>query len=138
MNNKRIQEIALACGFSLKDQGGGERDLNPYVYDFARAIVQEGKPKNSHREYISDFLKDAAACQPIQTPGFLVSIYANESCVENPRLRWDFYDGVKASRFEVEIPDTREDLNKALNHGKGCMKSASYRALNPDFDKKIT
>lgn len=39
MNNEQIREIALANGFKLKEQPSGEMDLNPYVYEFARALV---------------------------------------------------------------------------------------------------
>ena len=39
MTNEQIKEIALANGFKLKEQPSGKMDLNPYVYDFARAIV---------------------------------------------------------------------------------------------------
>lgn len=41
MNNERIKEIALANGFKLKEQPSGKMDLNPYVYDFARALFVE-------------------------------------------------------------------------------------------------
>lgn len=39
MNNVTIKRIALANGFKLKKQSNGEMDLNPYVYDFARALI---------------------------------------------------------------------------------------------------
>ena len=41
MTNDQIKEIALANGFKLKQQPSGEMDLNPYVYDFARALIDE-------------------------------------------------------------------------------------------------
>ena len=41
MTNEQIKEIALANGFKLKEQPNGEMDLNPYVYDFARALINE-------------------------------------------------------------------------------------------------
>lgn len=41
MTNDRIKELALANGFKLKDQGMGGMDLNPYVYDFAHALLAE-------------------------------------------------------------------------------------------------
>ena len=41
MTNDQIKEIALANGFKLKEQPSGEMDLNPYVYDFARALIDE-------------------------------------------------------------------------------------------------
>ena len=40
MTNDKIKEIALENGFKLKEQPNGEMDLNPYVYDFARALLR--------------------------------------------------------------------------------------------------
>ena len=40
ITNEQIKKIALENGFKLKDQPNGELDLNPYVYDFARALLQ--------------------------------------------------------------------------------------------------
>ena len=39
MNNETIKKIALENGFKLKKQPDGSDDLNPYVYDFAKAIA---------------------------------------------------------------------------------------------------
>jgi hypothetical protein len=39
MTNDQIQEIALANGFKLKPQPDGTMALNPYVFDFARALL---------------------------------------------------------------------------------------------------
>ncbi len=41
MTNDQIKEIALANGFKLKEQPSGEMDLNPYVYDFVKALFVE-------------------------------------------------------------------------------------------------
>ena len=41
MDIQKIQELALANGFSLKEQASGNMDLNSYVYDFANAIEQQ-------------------------------------------------------------------------------------------------
>lgn len=38
MTNDQIKEIALANGFTIKE---GLTDLKPYVYDFARALINE-------------------------------------------------------------------------------------------------
>lgn len=40
MNEQQIKKLALANGFKLKEQANGNMDLNPYVYDFARALMQ--------------------------------------------------------------------------------------------------
>ncbi|MDM1247879.1 hypothetical protein HX005_10815 [Acinetobacter sp. R933-2] len=41
MDIKKIQELALANGFSLKEQASGNMDLHSYVYEFAQAIENE-------------------------------------------------------------------------------------------------
>ena len=138
MNNEKIKELALQCGFKLKEQPDGEMDLNDYVYSFAWALLQIGQPNVSHKAYLADLLKDAADCIPKNSGGYRVNIYANDVCKEEPRIAWNFYNGVERDTFECEVPDTREDLNKRLNNAKGCMKSACYRAMNPDYAKKLT
>ena len=45
MDIQKIKELALANGFSLKEQASGNMDLNAYVYDFANAIEQAAKAK---------------------------------------------------------------------------------------------
>lgn len=44
MNYQNIKKIAVDNGFSLKQQPDGSMDLNPYVYDFARAIQNQIPP----------------------------------------------------------------------------------------------
>lgn len=39
MNDEQILEFALANGFKLKPQPDGGMSLNPYVFDFARALL---------------------------------------------------------------------------------------------------
>ncbi|ENX49074.1 hypothetical protein F943_01467 [Acinetobacter ursingii NIPH 706] len=41
MNTSKIKEIALANGFSLKQQASGNMDLHSYVYEFAEAVIKE-------------------------------------------------------------------------------------------------
>lgn len=43
MNLERIKKLALENGFSLKQQPDGGMELNPYVYDFAKALIEEAK-----------------------------------------------------------------------------------------------
>lgn len=40
MKNEQIKELALANGFKLKEQPNGAMDLNPYVYEFAAALLK--------------------------------------------------------------------------------------------------
>lgn len=42
MRNDLVAEIAINAGFKLKEQEGGEMDLNPYVYEFGHAMYSIG------------------------------------------------------------------------------------------------
>jgi hypothetical protein len=50
-----IKELALECGFKLKEQPNGDLDLNPYVYTFADKLI-----KQTHISLLGDF-KDMLA-----------------------------------------------------------------------------
>ena len=45
MNKKKIKDLALSNGFKLKEQPSGEMDLNPYVYDFADALLAKANER---------------------------------------------------------------------------------------------
>ena len=55
MNKQYIKDVALECGFKLKEQPNGELDLNPYVYTFADKLI-----KQTHISLLGDF-KDMLA-----------------------------------------------------------------------------
>ena len=55
MNKQYIKEVALGCGFKLKEQPNGGLDLNPYVYTFADKLI-----KQTHISLLGDF-KDMLA-----------------------------------------------------------------------------
>ena len=51
INGKQyIKEVALDCGFKLKEQPDVSIDLNPYVYTFADKLI-----KQTHIELLADF-----------------------------------------------------------------------------------
>ena len=43
MDNNEIKRRALRHGFTLRQQPGGEMDLNEYVYAFAREVFEAGR-----------------------------------------------------------------------------------------------
>ena len=55
MNKQYIKEVALDCGFKLKEQPDGSMDLNHYVYTFADKLI-----KQTHTRLLGDF-KDTLA-----------------------------------------------------------------------------
>lgn len=50
MNKEFVKDLALKNGFKLKQQPNGELELNPYVYDFADALL-----KNQHQKLEAEF-----------------------------------------------------------------------------------
>lgn len=65
MRKEDIRELALANGFKLKEQPDGTLDLNPYVYDFARAIL--GSAVSSNRQLKRSPYRDGdwfESCKP--------------------------------------------------------------------------
>ena len=49
MDIKKVKELALANGFSLKEQASGNMDLHSYVYEFANAIEQAAKAHEAEK-----------------------------------------------------------------------------------------
>ena len=60
MTKEKIRKLALECGFHLKMQDDGSKDLNPYVYRFADKIcehnVQAGV--DAHRSLLAMISED--------------------------------------------------------------------------------
>ena len=50
ISKQYIKEVALDCGFKLKEQPNGELDLNHYVYTFADKLI-----KQTHTSLLGDF-----------------------------------------------------------------------------------
>ena len=50
MNKQQIKDLALSNGFKLKQQPNGKMDLNPYVYDFAEALLAKANERVSELE----------------------------------------------------------------------------------------
>lgn len=55
MNKQLIKQMALANGFKLKEQPDGGIDLNPYVYDFALALIIDAGRKGYEQALFDQF-----------------------------------------------------------------------------------
>ena len=55
-----IKDVALECGFKLKEQPNGELDLNPYVYKFAEELVLKlgNSLLGEFKEMLSGYITD--------------------------------------------------------------------------------
>ena len=60
LSDEEVTEIALKCGFKLKEQPDGTMALNPYVFDFVRGILFAYTVKQSPSEPMN--LTRARAC----------------------------------------------------------------------------
>lgn len=62
MNKEQIKALALANGFSLKQQPEGNEDLNPYVYQFAAALAAQAvlDAIDAHKNNVMTFGFDSA------------------------------------------------------------------------------
>ena len=70
MNKAKIRELALANGFKLKEQPDGTMELNPYVYEFASALMADAGREG--------FVHGAYACASSNLLTFSVAREANQ------------------------------------------------------------
>ena len=101
MDIQKIKELALANGFSLKEQASGNMDLHSYVYEFANAIEQAAKAQ-AVQQWIS--VKDE---MPEQGQKVLVfRPHAHEKPYKDPNYKICTYAGADIfinSHFEHVI-----------------------------------
>ncbi len=62
LTEEDIKRLALENGFKLKQQPSGEMELNPYVYDFARALIDAAKNSEKEAHESDDGLHDNKSC----------------------------------------------------------------------------
>ncbi|QDP61513.1 MAG: hypothetical protein Unbinned8596contig1000_26 [Prokaryotic dsDNA virus sp.] len=63
MNKQQIKDLALSNGFKLKQQPNGKMDLNPYVYDFAEALLAKANESVKELEAINlELAANVEAC----------------------------------------------------------------------------
>lgn len=65
MEKQAVKEIALACGFKLKQQPDGTMDLNPYVYEFADQLLSRVR----HGQEMMNMCKGAKLSEQIGRMG---------------------------------------------------------------------
>ena len=72
MDIQKIKELALANGFSLKEQASGNMDLHSYVYEFANAIEQAVKAQAVPEGFVLVNKKDLVKVLNCVTDDWLV------------------------------------------------------------------
>lgn len=71
LTKAEIREVCLDNGFSLKEQPGGEMDLNPYVYTAAAALIERGlKATLVSRERNLRAILDTGPAASVEVPNY--------------------------------------------------------------------
>ena len=138
MDIQEIKEIALANGFSLKEQASGNMDLHSYVYEFANAIEQAAKaqvpegfvlvPKENITHFYQDNDEPENCC--LDASGFdslgdcindgevmLVNKFTQANISKQQMFgAWCACDPKPLTRFikEFKLFDTQEEAEKAM------------------------
>lgn len=85
MTNDMIRQIALANGFKLKVQDDGTTDLNPYVYDFAHALLAPVVAQRDQAYVLMEKHEDEAREMPGFWGGFAADMMHNAKKAEAER-----------------------------------------------------
>ncbi len=98
MNKKQIKDLALSNGFKLKEQPSGEMDLNPYVYEFASALIAKAneRVKELEKELQPDMFWNSDGDMSFDSIEELFDYYGD--CHEGGELLID-------CRIGVSLPD---------------------------------
>lgn len=133
MDIQRIKELALANGFKLKEQAGGNMDLNAYVYDFANAVEREAKAQADQK--IKLLLCDEHLKKCESPTGVFNSQYPDEEpcliCLANQAKAQAVPEGF------VLVPKTDVYDYYIANHLKGTTCSVDVSELTGNDGDRI-
>ena len=84
MDIQKIKELALANGFSLKEQASGNMDLHSYVYEFANAIEQAAKAQANKQfeNFIDQAIEDSACIDERRSLQYLLDEFRDVAMIE--------------------------------------------------------
>ena len=106
MDIQKIKELALANGFSLKEQASGNMDLHSYVYEFANAIEQAAKAQAVlEKDAIIQKLSDQLYAQEMKTSG--ARVLCETAC--------ELLDGYAHQDAMVIINDLEQAMKEPTN-----------------------
>lgn len=117
MNREDIKALALANGFSLKEQPNGEMDLNPYVYQFAEALAKQSQES-------AVLKKDCMIEQTWFPQGTLITdlveyaanVYKATAIAQNSKIQFGTDDNEHWWAHDVPYYGTVQ-LSKIIEHG---------------------
>lgn len=105
MDIQKIKELALANGFSLKEQASGNMDLHSYVYEFANAIEQAAKAQSVPN--VQQALNDRLLVRSIkeQVESHIAEISVNDLFDKG------WFAAMKCIQSNIDMLEAREPAN---------------------------
>ena len=137
MDIQKIKELALASGFSLKEQASGNMDLHSYVYEFAQAVAAEAKASAVPDGFVlvpkecSDEMAEIIAITAKVCGGIAGDIYdaipANLSGNASRYILSSAREGIRSEKVRKLIPDMLSSYTVNI----------AYHANNPDVGMSL-
>ena len=142
MDIQKVKELALANGFSLKEQASGNMDLHSYVYEFANAIEQATKAQSVPegfvvvpRKSIEHWYLDEGECLWMDEPdnwlcdmdvGDVQEVEHKEYIVteSNTLYATKVWDGENQDVSSWEFFNSKDDAEKAAEYCKAMIEAA--------------
>ena len=117
MNTSKIKEIALANGFSLKQQASGNMDLHSYVYEFAEAVIKEAVKEavlqNDCMIQQTWFMKGTPVSALIE---HAENVYQSEAIAQNSKIKFGTDDNEHWFAHDVPFYGTVQ-IDRIEEHG---------------------
>ena len=117
MNTSKIKEIALANGFSLKQQASGNMDLHSYVYEFAKAVIKEAVKEavlqNDCMIQQTWFMKGTPVSALIE---HAENVYQSEAIAQNSKIKFGTDDNEHWFADDVPFYGTVQ-IDRIEEHG---------------------
>lgn len=135
MELEKIKELALANGFSLKEQASGNMDLHSYVYEFANALLKEATPEGFVLvpvKEIKNWFLDESENIYREDPDWLCDIPIGEVVEVEHRVSYELeqdpvfaaiqWDEINGDVGNYETFDTKEEAEKVAAHCKAMVE----------------
>lgn len=130
ISNEVIRIIALQYGFKLKEQLSGEDDLNPYVYTFARKLINMATEKAA-------VAAPTPAAQEDEHDSYLTNCHIISRQEEDKPLFVGSGDRVfcRLDRYTVMPTEQYDELRKAAEEYIRLTEMADLRFQCEDHDR---
>ncbi|WP_313453414.1 hypothetical protein [Stutzerimonas nitrititolerans] len=133
MTNDQIKAIYLAAGFKQNDQGDGRMDLNPYVYDAARALLAGPK-------FRFERLVEHARWQDSQIAELWARLNTVRLYEQQEVWFWQSWGDNFPESLACPVVIEAHDLRKLIGcapEARDALYLADLKAAQTDFDARV-